>query len=112
MMRNQTPAAGSTKLVEIRLAALVRVEHTEVVEVPANITEEELQQLVNDRYNKVDGGEYVDDADYWERGHCYATDAHAGGEPSLMAIRVEGGMHVERAEVRGMIPVEVPSAGD
>lgn len=104
MTKNQVQ--GVTKLVEIRLAALVRVEHTEVIEVPVNITEEELQQLVNERYDKVDGGQYVDDADYWERGHCYATDAQAGDVPSLMAIRVAGGMRVERTEDRGEMPVE------
>jgi len=103
MTMNQVQAG--TKLVEIRLAALLRVEHTEVIEVPADITEGELQQLVNDRYDKVDGGEYVDDPDYRERGDCYSTDAQCSDIPTLVAFRVEGGMHLERAEAREM-PVE------
>lgn len=93
-----SPSRTGTKMVEVRLSALIRVEHTEVVEVPANITAEELQQLVNDRYTKVDGGDFVQDADYRERGTCYASDAEQGAEPDLLAFRVDGGMHIEAAE--------------
>lgn len=96
-MQSSTSTTG-TKMVEVRMSALIRVEHTEVVEVPDNITAEELQHLVNDRYRKVDGGTYVQDTDYWERGTCYATDAEQGAQPDLLAFRVDGGMHIEAAE--------------
>lgn len=93
-----SPSPTGTRMIEVRLSALIRVEHTEVVEVPDNITTDEIRQLVNDRYTKVDGGTYVQDADYWERGTCYATDAEQGAQPDLLAFRVDGGMHVEAAE--------------
>lgn len=93
-----TQFQASTKLVQIRLAALVRLEHTEVVEVPANFNKEELQQLVNRRYQDVDGGEYVSDPDYWERAHCYAATAGEGDEPTLKATRDGDGLRVERIE--------------
>lgn len=50
-------AKPATRLVEIRLSALTRVEYTEVMEVPANISDDELNDLVNCRYRDVDGGE-------------------------------------------------------
>lgn len=56
-----------TKLVRINLAVLTRVEYSEVVEVPSDMTEEELEALVDQRYREVDGGEYWDDSEYWER---------------------------------------------
>src|SRR5574337_1436308 len=43
---------GATRLVEVRLGALVRREYVEVVEVPADITEDELAQLVDRRYRE------------------------------------------------------------
>lgn len=89
----------ATKLVEVRLSALTRVEYTEVVEVPANITQDELNALVNDRYRQVDGGEYASDPEFWERGTCYAVDSEMpNATPSMMAFRTEHGLHVERAD--------------
>lgn len=76
-----------TKTVEVRLAALTRVEYTERVEVPADITAAELEQLVQERYDAVDGGLYTDDPDYWEQGNCYATDAEGGDEKADVIVR-------------------------
>jgi hypothetical protein len=87
-----------TKKVEIRLAALTRVEYTETLEVPADITETELNELVNQRYRDVDGGCYVDDPDYWERGEGYAQDADEGSP------EVSGS--VERSESGGLLVSE------
>jgi hypothetical protein len=67
--------ASPTKLVRIRLAALVRVEYVETVEVPVDTTAAELDSLVDERYDKVDGGSYAMDPDYWQRGHCDALEA-------------------------------------
>lgn len=91
----------TTKIVEVRLAALTRVEYTERVEVPADITAEELQELVNSRYRTVDGGEYVDDPEYWERATCYTTEADdASIAPTVQAFRTAHGLHIERAEAK------------
>lgn len=57
-----------TKKVLITLAALTRVEYTEVLEVPADMDDDDLDRLVDQRYDDVDGGLYADDPDYWERG--------------------------------------------
>lgn len=88
----------SKKLVEIRLSALTRVEYTEVVEVPADITKEELEALVDERYENVDGGRFVGDPEYWERATCVAVDCELpNAVPAVMARRAEDGLHVERA---------------
>lgn len=93
----QTPPA--TKLVEVRLSALTRVEYMEVVEVPANITQAELDDLVNVRYRQVDGGEFTSDPEYWERGTCEAVDSDIpDATPTMMAFRTEHGLHIERAD--------------
>lgn len=56
-----------TKLVRIHLAALTRVEYTELIEVPNDVTDDELNKLVSERYAEVDGGQYTSDNEYWER---------------------------------------------
>lgn len=97
-----TSGAGDlpgTKLVEVRLAALTRVEYMEVVEVPADITPAELDQLVNDRYRLVDGGAYHGDPEYWARATCEAVDtAMPNAVPSVMAFRTAHGLQIERAD--------------
>jgi hypothetical protein len=57
----------TTKRVRITLAALTRVEYTEIIEVPIDTTGEELDSIVDQRYNDVDGGEYHDDPHFWDR---------------------------------------------
>lgn len=102
----------ATKLVEVRLAALTRVEYMEVVEVPANITQDELNALVNERYQNVDGGDFTEDSGYWERGTCYAVDSDMpNATPSMMAFRTEHGLHVERADSDAVERAN-PDAGD
>lgn len=85
-----------TKTVEVRLAALTRVEYTERVEVPADITAAELEQIVQERYDAVDGGLYTDDPDYWEQGNCYATDAESNDDkPNVIVRRSRGELVIE-----------------
>jgi len=60
--------AGETKLVGVNLAALTRVQWYGNVEVPKDMDPDEVVEKMND---EIDGGEYVDDVDYWEKGHCY-----------------------------------------
>lgn len=92
------PTNPATKLVQVQLSAMTRVEYTEVVEVPADITQEELNELVNERYRHVDGGDFISDPEYWERGTCEAVDAEESNEaPTMVAFRTENGLHIERA---------------
>lgn len=72
---------SETKKIRIKLTARIRVEYAEVLEVPTDITEEQLDMLVNRRYDAVDGGKFHDDAGYWKRGTC----KHEPAEPDATA---------------------------
>ena len=96
---------SNTKKIRINLSAFTRVEYTEVLEVPANITPSELNQLTAQRYNNVDGGAFTDDPDYWEEGardwsflECDETDA------------IEASGTVTRNENGGFVVTFVPSS--
>ena len=54
----------------VYLSVLTRLEYSEVVTVPVETTEEELDDLVEAAYDKVDGGEYYRDVEYWEKSEC------------------------------------------
>lgn len=82
----------TTKKVEITLTATTCVQYVEVVEVPSDITADELQRLVNDRYQTIGGDEFSPVGDTWERGDCGALDAPAGAEATVKAVRVRGGL--------------------
>lgn len=56
--------------VEIELAALTRVVHTVEVEMSDDAAPDQLRDAVDRAYEETDGGEYVDDGVYWERGTC------------------------------------------
>ena len=58
-----------TKLVGVNLAALTRQQWYGLVEVPEGM---DVEQVVETMNNEIDGTEYEDDTDYWEKGHCYA----------------------------------------
>lgn len=70
-------AKPATIKIHITLAGLTRVEYGETLEVPADFTPGDLEALVEQRYDEVDGGKYFDDPDYWERGSCYWQKASA-----------------------------------
>lgn len=85
-------AHAKTKKVRITLAALTRVEYSEVLEVPANMSDRELQSLVEHRYDNVDGGKYSDDAEYWERSQSCGFEAEPPScTPDARVRRVTGG---------------------
>lgn len=91
--------APKTKLVEVRLSALTRVEFMEVVEVPADVTQDELNALVNMRYSDIDGDQFTNDPEYWERGSCYAIDSDMpNAVPTVKAIRANGSLCIRSAE--------------
>ena len=65
----------ATRNVEIKLTAMVQMEYAEVIQVPATMTDVELDALVSRRYQEVSAMEFTQDGDYWERGQCDHTDA-------------------------------------
>lgn len=69
-----------TKKIRINLSAYTRVEYSEVIEVPVDTTDEELDEKVRQMYSDTDGGEFCSDNDYWEKGHCDWEDAEADEE--------------------------------
>ena len=79
--------ADETKMVQVTLGALIRMEYVETLRVPADITEGELAELGGLRYAQTDGGEFSQDPDYWERGECHATQID--GDPP---VRTSGWM--------------------
>jgi|GEM_PF-3557166 len=86
----------TTKSVEIRLAAMTRVEYIEVLLVPADMSEAELSELVQQRYKEIDGGLYTNDPDYWEQGACYACKADEGSPSPTGSVsrNSDGGFEV------------------
>lgn len=91
--------SAPSKLMRIRLSGLVRMEYVELVEVPADTSEDELDELVNRRYSDVDGGQFTLDTDYWERGECTA-------EPAEASATVQATHRVRRDE-RGFVVAEL-----
>lgn len=82
----------ATQKIRIVLGALTRVEYTEVLEVPAGMSRSDLNRLVEERYDRVDGGDFVDDDQYWERGECYWEPEGSKVEASAaVKIGPEGG---------------------
>lgn len=61
---------AQTKTIRITLSALTRVEYSEVLEIPAGLSDMEIDDLIDQRYDEVDGGLYQEDPQYWERGSC------------------------------------------
>ena len=62
---------SETKLVQVNLAALTRVEWSALVRVPRGV---DLQEVTDRFYDYLDGGEYTSDPEYWEKGNCWADD--------------------------------------
>jgi hypothetical protein len=86
-------AIPGTKLVEIRMSAFTRVELTELMRVPSDITEDELHMVTSRRYEEVDAGEFTQDPEYFERGSNYAEPSSGEGFAAvgLIASRDENG---------------------
>ncbi len=57
--------------VRIRLAALTRMECTKEIEVPDGTSRHALDQRVTQMYDEIEGDEYTEDMEYWEKGNCY-----------------------------------------
>lgn len=59
------------KLVRVNLAAITHVEWSATVRVPDGC---DLDELVRQFYDEIDGGEYTDDPDFREKGDCWANE--------------------------------------
>lgn len=83
-----TPPA--TRLVRVKLSASMQQTHTEVVVVPADISEDELRELGNMRYRVVGGGEYQMDENSWDSNapEVRLLTQEDGGQPAP-SVRVE-----------------------
>lgn len=66
--------------------------------VPSDISQSEIDQLISARQANVNGGYYVDDPEYWERGHCQADAPDLpNAAPTLRFERTEGVLNCENA---------------
>lgn len=79
-------ANNLTKKVRINLSAYTRVEYSEVIEVSADATEEDLQELASRRYREVDASEFSDDSEYWEKGTVECVSAEPGDTASFIFV--------------------------
>lgn len=62
---------ADTKIVQVNLSALTRVYYTEALEVPADMTEAELQNLLNERFHELDWEHYkFAYPDFWKKSTC------------------------------------------
>jgi len=68
---------GCTVPVEVRLSAMTRKELTVIVNVPQRVVGDhaELADLTHYLYDGMDGADFEEDPEYWEKGVCYADRA-------------------------------------
>lgn len=70
--------------VELHLKAITQSEYFEVIEVPDDITKDELETLTNQRWSQVDPGWFHDDAVTWEKGPCSYSEVF--DEPATVRL--------------------------
>jgi hypothetical protein len=92
-----------TRKVVIHLAALTRVEYTEVLEVPADLDDDQLEALVDARSEEVDAGKFSKDPEYWEAEICRweEADDNNGEVDAVVSLDANGGFEVSSAEELG-----------
>lgn len=96
-----------TKLITIELAALTRVCHSVIVEVPDDLDLTEQDRIVDQAYETTSGAEFTDDTDYWEKGACYASEqVPENAKPVFRAWKDDDTKTGWR-----LAPLEAPSAG-
>ena len=87
--------SAATRLVRVCLGALTRVEWSAVVEVPRNITEDQRTALADQFYEDVDGGDYLPDDHFWDRGESSVEPVQANdSEPPRYRVRIVDGAYV------------------
>lgn len=90
----------TTQRVRIELVGYTRRTRDYFLEVPADATPEQLEQLKYDLQQKADGGEYVDDPDYWENGETTLEAAPQGVATEGFCTLINGAL------VPTFVPVE------
>jgi hypothetical protein len=91
-----------TKKIRIKLTATVRKEHFEVIEVPCDITDEQLAKLIDTRQVNVDRGRYIEEPATWAQGESSYRIADAGEEVDCKAtFYSDGGIDTESVWRKG-----------
>jgi hypothetical protein len=80
------PEAPATKLVRVTLSAFTRLEYSEVIEVPADFSDDDMQVLATRRYDEIDGGDFRPDPDYWEKGSVTCDNEDSTLEPDFKLV--------------------------
>ena len=68
----------------IKLIANVRLEYEEVVEVPDDFTDADLDALVEQRSEDVESDDYSQDHEFWEQGPSFHSPEKS--EPALQRV--------------------------
>lgn len=83
----QTNHDSAVRNVKITLTATVEKRYTEVIQVPADMTDAELNALANQRYNVVGADEFAEDPHSWEFGSLNTVAAEPSEIATLAAFR-------------------------
>lgn len=88
-----------TKVVDIELAALTRLDWGAVVQIPAGLSDDDRQTLLEKFYDQIDGGEYTSDNDYWEKGLQSIEDIDLRVEYSFPDFYVDEHLNIYESEL-------------
>ena len=103
-MSHQSDPKARTKKVCINLAAITRAQYSEVLEVPANLASGRLDALLQQRWDDVDGTEFLPDNDCFDQGDCYHEQEDSDAVPDgKVTVDADGDLVVE------MFPVAAPA---
>lgn len=90
-----------TKKIRIQLTATVRKEHSEVIEVPNDITPEQLAKLVDSRLVNIERCNYIEEPGSWAQGESSYRVAGDNDEVDCKATFYDdGGIDTERAWIK------------
>ena len=57
--------------VKFRLSAITRKEYVKVIDMPDDISEEEISDKMQDLWDNTYSWEFEEDWEYFEKGHCF-----------------------------------------
>jgi hypothetical protein len=77
-----------TKNVRIELSGYVRMEYSEVIKVPADMSDEDIRALAEQRYRQVDGGLYTLDPEAWNKGDARFEHQDGSVKPNREVLKV------------------------
>ena len=89
------------RVVRVTLSAMTRVEWSALVEVPDDMPVREINKLGDTFYEKIDGGEYYDDPEFWDDNPTQVDlDPEQGDASILFHVDTAGVIH-EPKELTG-----------